>query len=607
MTGPEGQDGLLPDSHPDGRESLEPGRVNVLPESLSNQIAAGEVVERPASVVKELCENALDAGATRVAIEIEGGGVTLCRVTDDGWGMERDDAITSLLRHATSKLSTFEDLSAIRSYGFRGEALPSIASVSRFRIETKRRGQSEGVAVSVEGGAPPLVEPCGAPSGTRVDVRDLFYNVPARRKFLRAFATESAHVTEVIEAVALARPGLTVTLERDGRRVRELLRATSREERVRDVLTGWDLIACRGARGPLAVEAFLSRPEKARSGATALRMFVNGRPVKDRALARAVAFGYGSVLEPGRYPVGVVYLEIPPELVDVNVHPQKSEVRFADGRAVQDAVYRIIEQAIGPALSGQAVLSSSVSNRASPPDQTSPPGPLSVKGEGGPEIVWSGSGELPVSALPYPVREGAPLSTSDQALPASVTFLAQLNRTFLLCESEDALLVIDQHAAAERVTFDRLRRAFTNRAVAMQTLLVPELVDVEASAVSLVEEAQADILAMGMDLRPAGTNRVAVHAVPQILARGRPLELVTSLIAELARAGTRGYSGAIDLALATLACHGSVRAGDAVSPAEAKELLAALAKIELGGYCPHGRPVVMRLSFRELEHRVGRR
>ncbi|NUO48683.1 MAG: DNA mismatch repair endonuclease MutL, partial [Polyangiaceae bacterium] len=293
---------------PEGHElSPEPGQVNVLPESLSNQIAAGEVVERPASVVKELCENALDAGATRVAIEIEGGGVTLCRVTDDGWGMEREDAITSLLRHATSKLRTFDDLSAIRSFGFRGEALPSIASVSRFRIETKRRGQTEGVAVSVEGGAPPLVEPCGAPSGTRVDVRDLFYNVPARRKFLRAFATESAHVTEVIEAIALSRPGLTVTLERDGRRVRELLRATSREERVRDVLTGWDLIACRGARGPLAVEGFLSRPEKARSGATALRMFVNGRPVKDRALARAVAFGYGSVLEPGRYPVGVVY------------------------------------------------------------------------------------------------------------------------------------------------------------------------------------------------------------------------------------------------------------------------------------------------------------
>jgi DNA mismatch repair protein MutL len=586
-----------------------PGRVRVLPESLANQIAAGEVVERPASVVKELCENALDAGATKIVVEIEGGGVTLCRVTDDGWGMDREDAVTCLQRHATSKLWTLEDLEAIHSFGFRGEALPSIASVSHFSLETRRRGEPEGVRVTVEGGGPALVEPCGAPTGTRIEVRELFYNVPARRKFLRAFATESAHVTEVVEAIALTKPSLTIGLERDGRKVREHLRAVSREERVRDVFPGWDLVGCKGARGPLSVEAYLSRPERARAGATALRIFVNGRPVRDRALARAVAFGYGSVLEPGKYPVGVVYLEVPHETVDVNVHPQKSEVRFSEGRAVMDAVYRIVESTIAPALGGQASLGLPSARPASAVVFDAPPDKVRPEGEttGGGGAVWSGSGELAAPAIPYPARDGLPLAGAETALPASVTFLAQVRRMFLLCETDDALLVIDQHAAAERVTFDRLKRAFSDRAVAMQALLVPEVIDVDASAVALVEEAHEDILGMGMDVRPAGPSRVAVHAVPQILSRATPAELVSSLLGELSRSGTRGYSGAIDLVLATLACHGSIRAGDRVSPEQARELLAALSSIDLGGYCPHGRPVVMRLPFRDLEHRVGRR
>lgn len=586
-----------------------PGRVRVLPESLANQIAAGEVVERPASVIKELCENALDADATKIVVEIEGGGVTLCRVTDDGWGMGRDDAVTCLQRHATSKLLSLDDLAAIHSFGFRGEALPSIASVSRFSLETRRRGEPEGVRVAVEGGGQAHVEPRGAPTGTRVEVRDLFFNVPARRKFLRAFATESAHVTEVVEAIALTKPSLSITLERDGRKVREHLRAVSREERVRDVFPGWDLVACRGARGPLSVEAYLSRPERARAGATALRIFVNGRPVRDRALARAVAFGYGSVLEPGRYPIGVVYVELPHETVDVNVHPQKSEVRFSDGRAVMDAVYRIVESTLAPALGGQASLGIPTARFLgggaldAPPEKERPP----PRDEGGGGAVWSGSGALDPPPVPYPSRDGYPPPSADTALPGSVTFLAQVRRMFLLCETDDALLVVDQHAAAERVTFDKLKRAFSDRTIAMQALLVPEVVDVDPSAVALVEEAHEDILGMGMDVRPAGTARVAVHAVPQILSRATPSELVASLLGELSRSGSRGYSGAIDLVLATLACHGSIRAGDRVSPDQARELLAALTSIDLGGYCPHGRPVVMRLPFRELEHRVGRR
>ena len=282
--------------------------VHVLPEDLANQIAAGEVVERPASVVKELLENALDAGARRIRVDIEQGGVELVRVADDGSGMDRDDARLAVLRHATSKLSTVEDLAAIRSFGFRGEALPTIASVCRFELRTRRSGDDEGTLVRVVGGSPAEVSPAGCAAGTVVEMRELFFNVPARRKFLKSTATESAKVTEVVEAAALGEPAVTIILSRDGRVVSEWLRAGSREERARAVFAGELLAACLGTRGPLSVEAYLSRPEKARTGATWLHLFVNGRPVRDRSLSRSVALAYGSVLESGRYPVGVVYL-----------------------------------------------------------------------------------------------------------------------------------------------------------------------------------------------------------------------------------------------------------------------------------------------------------
>jgi DNA mismatch repair protein MutL len=589
--------------------------IRVLPDDLANQIAAGEVVERPASVVKELCENAIDAGATRIEISIEGGGVVSTSVADDGCGIPLAQLSLALQRHATSKIQTLHDLEHIGSFGFRGEALPSIASVSRFTIESRIPGESSGSALSLEGGGPATVAPCGMPKGTRVIVRDLFYNVPARRKFLRALATESAHVTEVVEHVALGRPEVTVTLDRDGRRVREILRADGRASRVAGVLEGWDLARCHGSRGPLSVEAFLSRPEKARVGAGSLRMFVNGRPVRDRALSRAVAHAYGGMLDPGRFPVGVVYLDLPPELVDVNVHPQKSEVRFADGRAVGDAVYRIVESSLGARFTGQLGLGSS---RGFAPPSTAraeaPEPSASARDEAKPAPVWSGSGELGPAALttpapvPYPAFSGPPGTTLDaQTIPAGARFLSQVKLTYLICETEDGLLILDQHAAAERVTFDRLKRALESRDVAMQTLLMPEVIEVGSEAAAMIEELHDQALAMGLDVRPAGPTQVAVHAIPQLLVRARPETLVTALVGELSRSGGPGFKAAVELALATMACHGSVRAGDRVSPDEAQALLAALADVRFGGHCPHGRPIVTRLSFRELELRVGRR
>jgi len=645
-------------------------RVRVLPEDLANQIAAGEVVERPSSVVKELMENALDAGAKRIRVDIEGGGVGLVRVADDGSGMDRDDARLSVLRHATSKIQRADDLLSIASFGFRGEALPSIASVSRFTLRTRLAEDTEGSLVRVEGGGSVTVSPCGCAAGTVVEVRDLFYNVPARRKFLRAVATESAHVTEVVQAVALGEPGVTVVLTREGRPVREWLRAQGREDRVRGALAGEELAACRGERGPLGVEAFLSRPERARSGATGLTVFVNGRCVRDRALARAVAMAYGSVLEMGRYPVGVVFLDLPHGLVDVNVHPQKAEVRFADGRAVADALYKVVAPGLATAFGLPAPNPSGWAGRQkkqapdAPPDEAgwvwsdapsgaqgsnppvSPGEPRDHRdprdpregiadppppGSGAPKAVWGGtSGQVdaPPRAEPDLFSPPAEPEAGEPAVPparyptaAEVTaaadrpaatfqnlrFVAQVRQMFLLCEGRDGLYIVDQHAAAERVTFCRLRRAFVARNVAIQKLLFPAVVTVTPSEVALVEEAQAEIERAGFDVRPAGASQIVIHAVPLLLARASPERLARDLLGELGHSGSRAFSGAVDLVLATMACHGSIRAGDPVAPEEARALLAALDEVDFAGHCPHGRPIVMRVSWGELEHRVGRR
>ncbi|MGH7271052.1 MAG: DNA mismatch repair endonuclease MutL, partial [Polyangiaceae bacterium] len=326
-------------------------RVQRLPGDLANQIAAGEVVERPASAVKELVENALDAGATRVKVELERGGTALIRVSDDGGGMDAEDASLSLERHATSKLHHLDDLFALATFGFRGEALPSIASVAKLRLVTRARGQDEGTEVVVEGGGPIRSRPTGAAEGTSVDVRDLFFNVPARRKFLKSTATEAAHVSEAMLLAALSRPEVSFFLVRDGRAAREWLRAATRQERTSQAFEDESLVACLAERGPMRVEAYLAPPERARAGAAGLHLLVNGRPVRDRPLARAVAQAFGSVLEPGRYPVGVVYVELPPAEVDVNVHPRKAEVRFAEGRALFDAITRELHKAMAQAFS----------------------------------------------------------------------------------------------------------------------------------------------------------------------------------------------------------------------------------------------------------------
>ena len=610
------------------------GKIRILPLELANQIAAGEVVERPSSAVKELIENALDAGARRCHVEIEAGGVGLIRVSDDGSGMSDDDARLAVERHATSKIASLAELGHVTTFGFRGEALPSIASVSRFSLTTRPRESDAGVELAVEGGSPASARPAGAPVGTTVEIRDLFYNVPARRKFLRSSGTEAGHVTDVVEAAALSRPDVSFTLVRDGRPVREWLHAPSRVERVAQVVGDDQLARCAGERGPLSVEAFLGRPETARAGAGGLRLFVNDRPVRDRALLLAVAQSYGSVLERGRYPRGVVYLSIDPSLVDVNVHPQKSEVRFADPRAVNDALYSILSRELSTAFSLPPARRWGAPRNApapapapaqppapAPPEEgdpwglgpsasgpTTPAGPPAIPPMAAPVVLSVPSYDVHTEPL-VAVQDSArsPIRPRPEMRWANLRFVAQVRHTFLVCEADDGLYVLDQHAAAERVMFDKLRKAYRASAVSSQALLFPVMVDVTGAEADLVAARADEIAAVGLDLRVRGPETLSVHAVPKLLQKASPERLVRDLLSEVMRGGGRGFSDAVDLALATMACHASIRAGDPLSASEASALLRALDEADFAGHCPHGRPVVTFTGWNELDRRVGRR
>lgn len=591
-----------------------PPRIRVLDDALADQIAAGEVVERPASVVKELLENAIDAGARTIGVEIEAGGTRAIVVTDDGEGMGRDDARLAVRRHATSKIRGLDDLTTIGTLGFRGEALPSIASVSRFELLTRPREEDEGTRVRVEGGSEATVEPIGCAPGTTVRVRELFYNVPARRKFLKSVGTESARVSEVVRRAALAHPELRLTLRRDGRRGAEYLPAASLAERARQVLSAHALNQVEGERDGVRVEAVLGAPEKARAGAGGLHVFVNRRPVKDRALARSVAFAYGSVLPPGRYPTGVVHLSVEPTEVDVNVHPQKSEVRFAQGRTVLDAVTKVLASGLGTsAWSGPAARGPSFWQPPAPsgtPTATAAAEPdpwgLAPSAEATSEARHEPRPYAPPPGPQAYAAENAPL-LPEAGFFASLRVLGQVRKMLIVCEGPQGLHVIDQHAADERVRFDALRRAYRARDVAVQRLLVPERVDVTEAEVALVEEQREALLAAGLDVVPLGERTVAVHGVPALVRRAPPERLLRDVLVELERQGERAFSDAVDMALATMACHGAIRAGDPLSLDECRALLAAMDAVEdFGGHCPHGRPVVYSVDFRDLERRLGR-
>ena len=595
-------------------------RIQVLPPGLVNQIAAGEVVERPASVVKELVENALDAGARAISVDVDEGGLALVRVADDGCGMDRDDARIALERHATSKLRDAAGLSAISTMGFRGEALPAIASVSRFRLDTAAAEDGDGTRIEVEGGTLREVGAVGRPRGTTIEVRDLFFNTPARRKFMRAAPTETGHVSEALVRLALARPDVSFALRSGGRlalsaRVGEPLAERAVHALGREAVR--HLVAVGGERGGVRVHGVVCSPDHSEATARAVYLFVNGRWVRDRSAAHAVLRAFAGSLPAGRHPAGILFVELPLGRVDVNVHPQKHEVRFADPREVQDAIFHAVASALrtAPWLGRREAGAPAI-----PADGG--PAPLAAEDVAG-VLAWARATRPPEgsgASLPHAIApEGTaplafPVASGDGvARPAgyfgSLRFVGQHARTYLVCEAPGgALVVVDQHASHERLLFHRLREAFRARSVPVQPFLLPQVVTVPPAAARALEAGLEELRRVGLDVEPFGGDAFAVKGAPAALGGVDVAALLADLAGQLAEV-ERG--SAIDDAfhdlLATMACHAAVRANQEVSAEEARALLDGLDAIDFKARCPHGRPVVFELPLAELERRVGRR
>ncbi|MBK9517129.1 MAG: DNA mismatch repair endonuclease MutL [Anaeromyxobacter sp.] len=605
--------------------------IRVLPPGLVNQIAAGEVVERPASVVKELCENALDAGATALAIEVEEGGLSLVRVADDGRGMDRDDALLALERHATSKLQDAAGLATIATMGFRGEAVPAIASVSRFRLDTAPGGDGAGTRVVVEGGEVAEVAAVARPRGTTIEVRDLFFNTPARRKFMRAAPTEAGHVTEAVIRMALARPDVGFTLRSSGRLVMGVRAGEAPADRAAQALgreAARHLVEVDAGRGEVHVRGLVTSPDHSQATGRSLYLFVNGRYIRDRAAAHAVLRAYAGVLPPGRQPAGVLFITLPLDRVDVNVHPQKLEVRFAEARQVYDALHHAVAGALrlapwlgrGAAVGPGGMGWPAAPGAAAPPDAVAPP---AAGEEAASVLAWARAIHPPPESgaawpLPAPSSGSAPLPflvgpAGEPARPpgyfGSLRYVGQHARTYLLCEAPGgALVVIDQHASHERMLFHRLREAMRARALPVQPFLVPQVVTLPPAVARSLEGHADELGRLGLDVEPFGGDAFAVKGAPAILGGVDLAGLLTDLAQQLEQL-ERG--SAVDEALhdlaATMACHAAVRANQDLSAEEARALLDGLDAIDFKARCPHGRPVVFELPLADLERRVGRR
>jgi DNA mismatch repair protein MutL len=552
--------------------------IRILSDEVIDRIAAGEVVERPASLVKELCENAIDAGAENVAVDVEQGGLARVSVSDDGCGMAGTEAPRALLRHATSKLWRAEDLVAIRTLGFRGEALSSIAAVSRLTLTTRRPEDAVGTRLVVEGGRRVATAEIGCPVGTTVDVRDLFYNTPARREFLRSAATEQAHLVEAATRVLLGARRAGITLQAGSRRLLDLPADAPADARARLALGGRvdAVYPLAHTHAGVSVSGFVPRPEVNRADARGIWIFVNGRYVRDRMLGRAILDGYRSLLERGRHPILCLFIDLEPGAVDVNVHPQKLEVRFREPAAV----FQAVSSAIVQVLARSPWLTPAGGRRAAIPV----PPPVELRDRVQAYRVTPAVGPT-APPLPLPLPARGPFSRLQP--------VGQIFGTFLVCADDDALVLIDQHAAHERVVFAALSREAAAGSI-----------DVDPGVAAWVEQQGETLVALGFELCLVGPRQVALRAIPAALGAADARALAAALLDEVAtwrEAGTGQVSrdAQVEL-LSRVACHAAVRAHDRMSVDEIAALLLAMDEVDLASYCPHGRPVIARLGRAEL-------
>lgn len=581
------------------------GKIRVLPEVVASQVAAGEVVERPASVIKELVENSLDAGARSLEVEVRGAGTGLLRVTDDGAGMDREDALMALERHATSKIASAADLAAVQTMGFRGEALPSIASVSEFTLRTRPSGAAGGTEAVVRGGKMVAVREAGCAPGTTIEVKSLFFNMPARRKFLRSAATETAHLDRVVETVALAFPGVALHYMRDGRTVHRLPAAPDLSARAADLYGAEEraaLLAITAAEtGGIRVSGLVSRPGVTRADRGRQFFFVNGRAVENVFLSTGVREAYRQMLEPGRHPSLFLHLAMDPRAVDCNVHPAKREVRFRNGGAVRDAV----REAVGAALrEARAEWLRPV--RAHVAARIEPPAPEVVR-----SVTAVDQPELPRPVVPEVRPAPAGPATAEGAASArppaeEFRLVGVLSRRYLLLEGGEGLVLLDQRAAHQRILFERLQRGVAGGAVASQRLLAPEVFELPPREHEAVAENLGVLADAGFGVEVFGGRSLKVEALPDFLAGRAPRRVLEDFAAECVAGGARargaGAADAVRRAVARLA----VDEAGARDEREQRALVTQLLACELP-YCdPDGRPVMLQFSWRELDRKFGR-
>jgi len=558
--------------------------IRVLPQLLISQIAAGEVVERPASVLKELLENAVDAGAQAITVVLDEGGIKRVQVEDDGGGIAREELPLALARHATSKIASLEDLEAVVTMGFRGEALASIASVSRLSICSRTRDAAHAAEVSAEGAHVSEVKPAARAQGTTVSVSDLYFNTPARRKFLRTEQTEFGHCDEVFRRIALARSGVAFMLKHNGR-VSHVVRAQASPERAAALLGDaffTNSLQVETQVGALHIFGRAGTPQAAGERTDGQYFFVNGRYVRDRLLSHAVREAYSEMLHGTRQPSYVLFLEIDPRAVDVNVHPAKTEVRFRDARAVHQFVYHAVQRALSPSAASA---------------------PVSYASVGFERPIQAAFGlAQPVAAYESFMRAAAaPLPSADKAPPLGYA-LGQLHGVYVLSQNEAGLVLVDMHAAHERIVMEKLKANLDAGAVQRQSLLVPALFQAEALDIATAEENREIIERLGLELAVSGPNELSVRAAPAPLAGGDVVGLARSVIREIREYGaSQALSARQNELLATMACHAAVRANRALTTAEMNALLREMEETERSGSCNHGRPTWYQLTLGDLD------
>jgi len=612
--------------------------IKILPEILSNKIAAGEVVERPASVVKELIENSLDAESEKIIIEVENGGRSIIRVSDNGTGMNHDDALLSVERYATSKIFTDRDLFSINTLGFRGEALPSIASVSKFSIVSRDKSSDAGTKIYVEGGRIKKVEQIGAPVGSMITVKQLFYNTPARRKFLKTVNTEMGHIADTVAATALSRSDVHFTLYHNSKMVSNWLPTSDPVDRAADVLgkdIRADLNPLNFKDGNISIYGRIASPRVTRSTFRGVYIYVNGRVVRDRVIRHALMEGYAQRLMKSSFPVAVLFINVPFDQVDVNVHPSKNEVRFVRQKEVHDLVKRAVTETLrqadrtvwGPRKSQDSngvqeqpqIAEESTGYRAKD-EVSSNQHPASSIHQSSPSATpWQGkrvstslrlrlrpgkANEYPASNIEHPAIQ-SPIWGKKRL--TDLRIIGQLHNTYILCESKDELFLIDQHAAHERIVFEQLKKRSKGLKTAAQRLLIPETIDMGYLEAEMLDSLMPEFEKLGLEIEHFGGNTFVVKSVPGILSGRQVKPLIMEIVEKMIKTGfAPGLEKAMDEFLILMACHSAIRANQSLTDVQIKGLFEQLENCENPSHCPHGRPTWIKWTIKDLEKSFGR-